>query len=602
MVSIYSFTTISLLILFTAMIMVLSFLLKDPSKSKLKSSFLLVLDSGLIVVGAQLAQIILFPSTHIKPIIFDYFIQFGLVLLPVSFFMLGYSFNNGEKKIKPLYLALILIEPIITLFIVYTNKYHMLFYRNYSVFIQYAKYGPYFWFNAFYIYFVIGLGMLYIISASVRKSGLVSMQSFTIILGTIIPVIVNILSLSGLIGATTTFTTSVCFGIAFIFYLFAIYRFNFLSAMPIGLDLIVNTMNDGYIVLDEDNKIIDFNKAILKFLKLTEKELKNQSIINLEPFDVFTDEELLKYINKCKNGKTQKAEKTYGKRVFSTEFSPIYRDKTYVGTLLFLTDITQHKKDLETIQNNQSMLIERERLASLGQMVGGIAHSLKTPIFSLSGAIEGMNDLINEFDESINDENVTKDDMHDIAKDMRVWTDKMEVQLSYMSELITTVKGQAVNLSGNDKVSFTISELFSHINILMKHELKASLTELITENYVDDKFALYGDINSLVQVLNNLISNAIQSYKGKTNEKVLLKAVMDGNNIIISVEDHGCGLPKEVQNKLFKEMITTKGKEGTGLGLYMSYSMIKAKFKGDITYTTSKEGTTFNVTLPWNVD
>jgi signal transduction histidine kinase len=77
---------------------------------------------------------------------------------------------------------------------------------------------------------------------------------------------------------------------------------------------------------------------------------------------------------------------------------------------------------------------------------------------------------------------------------------------------------------------------------------------------------------------------------------------MDGGNIIVSVSDTGCGLTKEVQNKLFKEMITNKGKEGTGLGLYMSYSMIKAKFKGDITFTTSKEGTTFNVILPWNVD
>ena len=602
MVSIYSFTTISLLILFTAMIMVLSFLLKDPSQSKLKSSFLLMIDSGLIVVGAQLAQIIFYPSTGIKPILLDYFIQIGLAILPVSFFMLGYSFNHGEKRLRKRYFALLLIEPIITLIIVFTNKYHNLFYKNYSVYIQYAKYGPYFWFNAFYIYFVIGLGMLYILSASVKKSGLISKQSFAIILGTIIPVIVNILSLSGLIVETTTFTTSVCFGIAFIFYLFAIYRFNFLSAMPIGLDLIVNTMNDGYIVLDEDNTIINFNKSVLKFLKLDEKELLHKSIINLEAFDVFTDEELLKYINKCKAGKAQKVEKKYGKRYFSTEFSPIYRDTIYVGTLIFLTDVTQHRKDLETIQNNQSMLIERERLASLGQMTGGIAHSLKTPIFSLSGAIEGLNDLIDEFDESINDEKVTTEDMHDIVKDMKVWTDKMEVQLSYMSELITTVKGQAVTLSGNDKVSFTISELFSHINILMKHELKAKLTELVQENYVDDKFALYGDINSLVQVLNNLISNAIESYKGKPNEKILLKAVMDGGNIIVSVSDTGCGLTKEVQNKLFKEMITTKGKEGTGLGLYMSYSMIKAKFKGDITFTTSKEGTTFNVILPWNVD
>ena len=54
---------------------------------------------------------------------------------------------------------------------------------------------------------------------------------------------------------------------------------------------------------------------------------------------------------------------------------------------------------LQNIQDNQSMLIEKERLASLGQMIGGIAHNLKTPIMSISGAAEGLNDLIKEYAE-----------------------------------------------------------------------------------------------------------------------------------------------------------------------------------------------------------
>ena len=61
------------------------------------------------------------------------------------------------------------------------------------------------------------------------------------------------------------------------------------------------------------------------------------------------------------------------------------------------------------------------------------------------------------------------------------------------------------------------------------------------------------------------------------------------------------GLPKEVQDRLFKEMVTTKGKNGTGLGLYMSYSNIKAHFEGDITYQTEDgKGTTFNILIPMN--
>ena len=106
--------------------------------------------------------------------------------------------------------------------------------------------------------------------------------------------------------------------------------------------------------------------------------------------------------------------------------------------------------------DNQNTLIERERLASLGQMVGGIAHNLKTPIFSISGGLEGLSDLIKEFDESIEDSNVTDQDMHEIANDMKVWIDKLKGHTSYMSDVITAVKGQAVNLSEDKGVDFTV--------------------------------------------------------------------------------------------------------------------------------------------------
>ena len=71
--------------------------------------------------------------------------------------------------------------------------------------------------------------------------------------------------------------------------------------------------------------------------------------------------------------------------------------------------------------------------------------------------------------------------------------------------------------------------------------------------------------------------------------------------MIITVKDYGPGLPKKVQDKLFKEMVTTKGKNGTGLGLYMSYSNIKAHFNGNITFETEEgKGTIFNIILPLN--
>ena len=100
-----------------------------------------------------------------------------------------------------------------------------------------------------------------------------------------------------------------------------------------------------------------------------------------------------------------------------------------------------------TIKTNQETLMESERLASLGQLIGGIAHNLKTPIMSISGASEGLSDLVKEYDSSIDDPEVTSKDHHDIANDMTEWIDKIKTYTSYMSDVITAVKGQAVNLS-----------------------------------------------------------------------------------------------------------------------------------------------------------
>ena len=253
----------------------------------------------------------------------------------------------------------------------------------------------------------------------------------------------------------------------------------------------------------------------------------------------------------------------------------------------------------ELTKNNQDMLIEKERLASLGQMIGGIAHNLKTPIFSITGGLEGLSDLIKEFDSSIEDPTVNDKDMHDIANDMEDWIIKLKEHVSYMSDVITAVKGQAVALSENNSDTFNIDELFKYVDILMKHELKNSLTDLNIENDVDNSVNIVGNINGLVQVINNIISNSIEAYTDEKNKIINLKASLSENKIIISIQDFGPGLDDEVKEKLFKEMVTTKGKNGTGLGLFMSYSNIKAHYNGDLYFESTKgKGSTFYIEIP----
>lgn len=257
------------------------------------------------------------------------------------------------------------------------------------------------------------------------------------------------------------------------------------------------------------------------------------------------------------------------------------------------------KNYVDQIHSSQESLMESERLASLGQLIGGIAHNLKTPIMSISGAIEGLSDLIKEYDSSIDDPEVNHQDHHEIASDMNELIVKIRDYIEYMSDIITAVKGQAVTLSESDTIYFTVDELVKRVDILMKHELKNAIVYLNIGVKTDEDLALKGDINSLVQVINNMISNAIQAYNGKPDQKIDLIIEIKNNNLVIAVRDYASGLPQKVQDKLFKEMITTKGKNGTGLGLYMSYSTIKAHFNGDIQFETEEGvGTTFYIVLP----
>ena len=262
-----------------------------------------------------------------------------------------------------------------------------------------------------------------------------------------------------------------------------------------------------------------------------------------------------------------------------------------------IQDLT--KSNIEQIHNSQETLMESERLASLGQLIGGIAHNLKTPIMSISGALEGLSNLIKEYDESIDDPEVTSKDHHDIAKDMTDWISKIKDYTEYMSDIITAVKGQAVTLSEADSVHFTLDELVKRVNILMKHELKNAIIYLNISMKTDEHSIINGDINSLVQVINNMISNSIQAYNGKTNKNIELILETKDNHVLIHVKDYASGMSQKVKDKLFKEMITTKGKNGTGLGLYMSYSTIKAHFNGEITFESEiGKGTTFTIIIP----
>ncbi len=551
-----------------------------------------------------IAQITLSGKLNIDPIYFEYFIYISACFTPVVLFFLARIFVHTKIRFKRIDLLLFVV-PIISLLILWTNDFHHLFYKQYSVSMEYSEFGPYMFIYSLYSYSLVIIACIMLIRYTIKNSGFFSKQSLLIFIGSLTPLLVNMAGYSGLVKLNV-YSTPISFTIGILCFAIAAFKLQFFNTTPIALQKIVDRISDGYIIVNEDNRVLDYNQTILTMLNI-HKKIRNISFYDLISSSSGDSDETFKTIDntfekiKRKPNQTIILEKYDSKlnKYFSIEVSGILSDRTLIGILILFKDTTQHMLDLQTISEKQETLMEKERLASLGQLIGGIAHNLKTPIMSISGAAEGLTDLVKEYDASIDDPEVNSQDHHDIAKDMNSWILKIKDYTEYMSDVITAVKGQAVVLSNEEDVSFTVNELLKRVNILMKHELKNAIIYLNVSMKTDENIVIHGDVNSLVQVINNMVSNSIQAYEGKTEQNIDLIVDKQDNNLLISVRDYASGLPKKVKEKLFKEMITTKGKNGTGLGLYMSYSTIRAHFNGNILVDSEEgKGTTFTIVLP----
>ena len=594
---------IALIVTVIAELIVLYFIRKRGNKrNQLVIAFELTMLCMMLWCIGLIIQILVINSISPDYAVYpDYFTYLPVVLTPVALFFISYIFVKKEIHFKKWFLLLFIV-PAITMIVLWTNDFHHLFYEYYSVNTAETTFGPYFYVHSLYTYGLFAVDIIMLLRASVKQSSMLSKQSLLIILGSLIPIFVNILGMT--VIDTNIYVTPISFIVTILFFGVAILRYNFLSIAPIALKRVVDQMSDLYLVLNQDCIISDCNKPFEKVFK-TEKN----SLIGKNLFDLNFPKNIIAQKGSLKNciSSAKKDEKVYKLQIslkdsekhFNVEISGIYEDGNCIGILILFKDITQHLIDMQNLEKNQNTLMERERLASLGQMIGGIAHNLKTPIMSISGAADGLEDLITEYKKSIDDPEVTKEDHHAIADDMSSWISKIRTYDSYMSDVITAVKGQAVNMNDEKPILFTVKELLNRVNILMKHELKNALVTLNIDYKVSENTQILGNINSLVQVINNLISNAIQAYNGKPNQSIDLVVDSKDNKLLISVIDHGCGISKEVQDKLFSQMITTKGQKGTGLGLFMSYSTIKGHFKGDMNFESEVgKGTRFNILLP----
>ena len=181
--------TISLIILL--FLMGLLYSKKGKKASQLSRIFGACLLCMFIWIVSLMLQI-LFQNTAVDPVLFEGFASFGACYIPVALLLLGISFSNTKIHFNWKYL-LLLIVPTITTILMFTNNYHHLFYETYSTNLKECVTGPYAIVHSIYSYSLIAIGLIYLLRYSIKNSSFFSKQSVLILLGSLFPVIINVL-------------------------------------------------------------------------------------------------------------------------------------------------------------------------------------------------------------------------------------------------------------------------------------------------------------------------------------------------------------------------------------------------------------------------
>lgn len=584
----------------------LIFTIRLKNKTQLHYVFIFSIASLLIWELGQILEIYWRSITGSSSWVFVYLYFIGVCALPPFVMFMGIIYNKRKIELKARYLWAFL-PSVLAYLLLLTGRWHNLFMIKYSTSMAEVQLGPLFWVHNVITYVYIIIGLAFMLYTSLKSSGFFSRQSLMILVGIFIPFMINALTMYGIVEMPV-YVTPISFTATMFILMFSILRYDFLNVMPIALGNIFDQMTDGVLMLDKTMKIIDYNNTAENIFlhNQTGDTLRNKYLQNIMERGHLKDNALEQFIAAVKKtietNERFSVEKSIsvqnGIRHLSIDVSNVIVKNTYYCTVILIKDITELRNQMEEIQRNKEILMERERLASLGNLIGGIAHNLKTPIMAISGMAQSIELLGEEYRDSVNDPLVTKDDHIEIATEILDWAGKIRPYCSYMSDMISAVKGQAVSLSSDSETIFTLHELVSRISILMKFELKKHHCELKQEINTSLYSEIKGDISILVQVFNNIITNAIQAYNGESGI-IDFKISAANGKILFIVSDKGSGIPDSVQKKLFREMVTTKGKDGTGLGLYMAHSNIRGHFDGDLSFSSEVgKGTTFYIDIP----
>jgi two-component system, NtrC family, sensor kinase len=364
---------------------------------------------------------------------------------------------------------------------------------------------------------------------------------------------------------------------------------------------------DGYFLMSKSYQLLNKPDSVIKYQKLalvTMASAYEKKVKSLTELQKSTLSEQLK-LQELEQEKEKSKNRLRNYAMFG-----IFLVFLLIGIMLYRNNKKEQKakqkieKAYADLKSTQTQLVQQEKLASLGALTAGIAHEIKNPLNFVNNFSELSNELIKEFKTSNSEE-----ERNEILADLEINLQKINEHGKRADSIVKNMLQHSRSGAGEKHIT-DINQLCEEYLNLSFHGKRATDAGFNCE-MVKNLDSNFPKVNCVVQdisrVILNLINNAFDAVRereleGKTpnfKPSVILTTKQINNTISISISDNGKGIPKDIQEKIFEPFFTTKpAGQGTGLGLSLSYDIIKAH-GGDLKVKSElNDFTEFSVNLP----
>jgi len=484
----------------------------------------------------------------------------GICFAPIAVLYLGRVIMKPDWRPKPIH-SLFLIIPVISVVMVFTNQLHNLFFIEYSLYSSEAVYGAYYYFHSLYSYGCIVAGIVFMLIASSRHSGIFSRQSILVMTGVVITLVLNMLYSFGVgnlpfsISVVAFTLTMICFAVAFL-------KYQFIAELPITMQQVVDLISDGYLVVDRRLQILSYNQALLRLFP----EYVNftfapdlRTLVERYMVDASFDRFVEMQARAVEMQETVSVEKRLaGGAHVIVEVTPVIRSNVHVGSIILVKDVTQSKQFIEATE-----AASRAKSDFLSHM----SHEIRTPLNAIIGMINiGM-------------------DTEDIKKKDYCF-ERADSASKHLLGLINDILDMSKIEADKFELSYGVFEfegMLKSITNVVNVRIDEKRQSFIINIGSEVPLYIGGDELRLSQVITNLLTNAIKFTPENGTITLNIEKIEETDNEVrlrVEVADTGIGISKEQQEKLFMsfnqaDANIAKNYGGTGLGLAISKRIIE---------------------------